>query len=719
MMPLNDKLVCLGIVLKLKICVNPTIMKKNKFLLLIKQTMRTINILLLFSCTINAAEGQLIKQWDFSYGGYDSDFINQLLATADGGFIAGGISLSDSGYEKSENNFNSGTFTYDLWIIKCDANGNKLWDKNLGGTDNDFYYRSINTSDGGLLVMGSTNSPLSGNITNSPRGTFDMYLVKLSATGSIQWDKRYGGSGGNSASDGIQLTDGGYLILGSTNSPQGLDVTDPSYGSDDYWLVRLDSIGNKLWDKRYGGSDGEGGARILQHPNGGFILVGISLSNISGVKTDNNYVTGFSDIWTVRIDSSGNIIGDKVLGSLADDYGVDANLTPDQNFIFSCINFANVGGDKTENTYAVDDFWVIKTDTSLVRIWDHSVGGDSNEDDGGKLSINNDGSYLVSGTSYSNPGFWKSVANNGPENTWVIKIDANGNKVWDKTVLTGYSHTETGMAIQLLDGCYLMANDGDSFLGGDKTDVSWSFDYWIVKYCDLSAAPNAAFTAPADICPGSCIDFTNLSQNATTYQWNFQGASVVSSTDINPSGICYNTSGSYDVTLIANGAAGSDTLTLTDYITVYPSPPPQGIQQNGDTLVANQGSFSYQWYYNGTLISGATNYFLIAAANGDYNVVCTDINGCEVEAVIFNVNVSVPETVSDPTGIVQPNPFSRTITCLAAGKIIMHDSFGKKIYSKEWVTRDEGVDFSFLPSGIYFLNIETGGTTVAIKLVKL
>ncbi len=680
--------------------------------------MKKIYIGLLFIFVSGATQAQLVKQWDFSYGGYDSDFIDQLLATADGGFMAGGISLSDSGFDKSENNFNPGTFTYDLWIVKCDANGNKLWDKNLGGTDDDFYYRSINTGDGGLLVMGSTRSPLSGNITNPPRGTFDMYLVKLSATGAIQWDKRYGGSGGNSASDGIQLADGGYLILGSTNSPQGLDVSDPSYGSDDYWLVRLDSLGNKLWDKRYGGNDSEGASRILRHPNGGFLLVGISLSNISGVKTDNNYASGLSDIWTVRIDSSGNILWDKVLGSLENDYNADAFLTPDQNFIFSCLNFANIGGDKTENTYAVDDFWVIKTDTSLVRIWDHSVGGDSNEDDMGKLSITSDGGCLVSGTSYSNPGFWKSDLNNGPENTWVVKIDAGGNKVWDKTVLTGYSHTEAGMAIQLMDGCYVMANDGDGFVGGDKTDTSWSFDYWCVKYCDASAAPVAAFTAPNNICPGTCTDFTNLSQNASSYQWSFQGASVSSSTDINPTGICYNTPGSYDVTLIATGASGSDTLILNNYITVYPSPPPQGIQQSGDTLYANQGAVTYQWYFNGTLVAGATNYFFVAPASGDYNVVCTDANGCEVEAVIFNVIASVPEFFGGEPVLVQPNPFTNKITFLTKGKTTIHDSFGKKLPGKEIVVAGEQMDLSFLPSGIYFLTIENGGKAFAIKLVK-
>jgi hypothetical protein len=240
-----------------------------------------------------------------------------------------------------------------------------------------------------------------------------------------------------------------------------------------------------------------------------------------------------------------------------------------------------------------------------------------------------------------------------------------------------------------------------------------------VKYCDQSAAPVAAFDAPTNICPGSCIDFTNLSQNATSYQWIFQGASISSSTDMNPSAICYNTPGSYDVMLIANGTTGSDTLNLPGYITVYPAPPPQGIQQSGDTLFANPGSFTYQWYHNGTLISGATDYFYVATASGDYNVVCTDTNDCEVEAVIFNVIASVPALHGGGSLIVQPNPFTGKITFLSGGKIRINDAFGKKIFEKEHVMAGDEADLSFLPTDVYFLTMGTEQKVITIKLVKL
>lgn len=154
--------------------------------------------------------------------------------------------------------------------------------------------------------------------------------------------------------------------------------------------------------------------------------------------------------------------------------------------------------------------------------------------------------------------------------------------------------------------------------------------------CNLQAV----FAAPHYLCPGTCTDFMNLSLNAISYQWSFPGASPNTSTAVNPSNICYNTPGNYPVTLIANGPSGSDTLTLNNYIAVFPQPAPQSITQNGDTLIAIAGATAYQWYYNGNIINGATDDYYIAQASGDYNVVATDVNGCEVEAVLFGAVLS-------------------------------------------------------------------------------
>lgn len=134
-----------------------------------------------------------------------------------------------------------------------------------------------------------------------------------------------------------------------------------------------------------------------------------------------------------------------------------------------------------------------------------------------------------------------------------------------------------------------------------------------------------------------CKFFRNESANAVSYQWFFPGGFPAVSNDENPPSICYNSPGSYDVTLIATNANGNDTITIPGYITVLPYPAPPGISQSGDTLFANQGAVSYQWYHNGVLISGATDYYYIATGSSNYNVVAVDIDGCQVEAAIFDV----------------------------------------------------------------------------------
>ena len=205
-------------------------------------------------------------------------------------------------------------------------------------------------------------------------------------------------------------------------------------------------------------------------------------------------------------------------------------------------------------------------------------------------------------------------------------------------------------------------------LGGNNNNVGPSFaDLWVFTpdpTCTppCSALPVAAIAAPNEICPGSCINFTSLSINATSYLWTFNGASVANSTDQNPQSICYNTPGVYDVTLIAYNSYGTDTMTLNSYITVYPFPPAQGILQGGDTLYANPGSVSYQWYIDNTIINGATNYFYVASQSGNYNVVCTDTNNCEVEAVIYDVLAGTSTSLYENEGVsVSPNPAKETL----------------------------------------------------------
>jgi PKD repeat protein len=231
------------------------------------------------------------------------------------------------------------------------------------------------------------------------------------------------------------------------------------------------------------------------------------------------------------------------------------------------------------------------------------------------------------------------------------------------------------------------------------------------------------------ICPGTCTGFINMCVNATSYIWSFPGGNPAVSTDPNPSSVCYNTPGNYSVTLIASNGAATDTLTLANYITVYSAPPPQGIMQSGDTLLANQGSVAYQWFQSGNLISGATNYFYVADTSGSFSVIATDENGCEVEAVINNVVASVhPFTITKDSGFsLYPSPFTNSLSIQMSGNriatsVTIYNHLGEIILTKNLSAINSSseiqLDCSTYSEGIYFIEVTIENKVFKSKFIK-
>jgi hypothetical protein len=177
------------------------------------------------------------------------------------------------------------------------------------------------------------------------------------------------------------------------------------------------------------------------------------------------------------------------------------------------------------------------------------------------------------------------------------------------------------------------------------------------------------------------------------------------------------------VQLIATNANGSDTLMLQNYITVYPQPAPQSIFQSGDTLFAIAGAAAYQWCYNTNIISGATDYFYVAPQSGDYNVVATDANACEVEAAVFNVIASV-QSLNKNFPIVEPNPFSSELHIYFSfpqntnALLKIFNSIGEVVLEKEIKLEDQTLNVTAVPRGIYLLSIVNQGNIYNKNIAK-
>lgn len=263
--------------------------------------------------------------------------------------------------------------------------------------------------------------------------------------------------------------------------------------------------------------------------------------------------------------------------------------------------------------------------------------------------------------------------------------------------------------------------------------IVFDYNYPIITNTTLNTMtalqyPQSNFTtADVTICETNCILFSNQSTSGTSYEWTFQGGSPSSSTSANPGAICYSTSGTYDVTLITTNALGSDTLTQSAYINVAPSPGIFSVVQLGDSLIAPQGYNTYQWYFNNTLISGATSYYYVATQDGDYGIVVGNANGCQSGVNIPNVIIGVTE-LSDSNGfMIYPNPsdgqfkISYNSVTNETAVISIIDKIGQVVKSVEYKLASGSnkieMNTKELASGIYNVKIQIGSNVISKRLI--
>nr|MBA3284141.1 T9SS type A sorting domain-containing protein [Nitrosopumilus sp.] len=249
------------------------------------------------------------KIWDNVYGGYGNDYSyynankigHWIISCENGSFLLGGTSDSGIGGDISD----PGYGMLDLWIIKVDSSGNKLWDKKYGGTNHEWFNAIFKTSNGFILAA-TTKSPPSGTISQAQIGDSDIWIAKLDTLGNIEWEKRYGGTMWEEPVSIKESGDGGYIISAITESPPGFDISEPPYGSIDYWIFKTDSVGNKIWDKRFGGPGQNWVSNFIIMSDSSIYLAGYADSGTSAVKTDPGY--GGSDYWVVHFKYSDSTV---------------------------------------------------------------------------------------------------------------------------------------------------------------------------------------------------------------------------------------------------------------------------------------------------------------------------------------------------------------------------------------------------------------------------
>ncbi|QHV95657.1 PKD domain-containing protein [Spirosoma endbachense] len=305
-------------------------------------------------------DGSGNKVWDKAFGSNDSDGISAMVATSDGGFLLGGYSDSDQTGSKSAPK-RGGT---DMWVVKIDGGGNKIWDKTFGGADSDYLNSMVATSDGGFLLGGYSRSSQDGNKSDANRGQEDYWVVKIDGSGNKVWDKTFGGSDTDYLNSVATTSDGGFLLGGYSRSSQDGNKSDANRGQEDYWVVKIDGSGNKIWDKTFGGSSGDNLRAMAATSDGGFLLGGASGSGQTGNKSAP--YQGAYDYWVVKINGSGSKVWDKTFGGSSNDMMYSLLATSDGGFLFGGNSNSDQSGDKSDpnrgNTVLKvnDDMWVVK-----------------------------------------------------------------------------------------------------------------------------------------------------------------------------------------------------------------------------------------------------------------------------------------------------------------------------------------------------------------------
>jgi hypothetical protein len=356
------------------------------------------------------------------------------------------------------------------------------WAQIFGGTSDDGGNSVQQTSDGGYIITGYTKS--------SGAGGSDVWLIKTDASGNKTWDKTFGGAADDEGRSVEQTSDGGYIIAGYTKSYGA--------GSSDVWLIKIDSSGNKTWDKTFGGATDDEGHSVQQASDGGYIIAGFTHSYAAGngdvwlIKTDasgtgvwrktlggtepdegtsvqrtsdggyaitgytKSYGAGSSDVWLIVVDSSGKGEGQIPIGGTDADEGASVQQTSDGSYIITGYTKSYGAGGS--------DAWLIEVDPSGRKIWDKTFGG-TNDDGGASVRQTSDGGYVIT-------GYTKSYGAGGAD-VWLIKTDGSGNEVWDMPF--GGTNDDGGASVQQTsDGGYIITGYTKSYGAG-------SSDVWLIK----------------------------------------------------------------------------------------------------------------------------------------------------------------------------------------------------------------------------------------------
>ncbi|WP_291132369.1 T9SS type A sorting domain-containing protein [Flavobacterium sp. UBA7682] len=482
-----------------------------------KQILQQVGVIgMLILCT-NSLKAQDIL-WEKSYGGKHADYLFDVVPTPDYGFLLAGSSLSKKTGNKTEDNRGD----LDYWVWKMDEKGDLDWQRSFGGKGQDVLRSVLLTNDGGFLLAGSSQSSEGLDKKGKANGGNDFWIIKLNAAGVEEWQRTIGGSGQDELSTALKTLDGGFILAGSSSSGLSGDKKAKNFGGLDYWVVKIDGKGTIVWQNTFGGIYNDELRSVALTEDGGYILGGSSNSPESGNKTERGL--GQGDYWIVKLDDKGKLEWQKGIGGTSDDQLSVVCQTSEGNYILGGSSSSESSESKSKGNESGIDFWVVSIDKKLEILWQETY-NISKVDVLTSLVENDDMTILLGGYGQGEPFKKKELRGKRQEDVGVvkkgtgdyvaIKISEKGEELWRKEVGSDGQDVLVKV-IEVRDGGYLMAGtsktiqtvDGRVKATGNKSSGKGSNDFWVVKLKDKQKIKPPA--KPVEAIPNPAMDYTNI-----------------------------------------------------------------------------------------------------------------------------------------------------------------------------------------------------------------